>query len=435
MNQQRWFGKAGSAFVASACLAAAAPVFGQAEQTTVFVSNNGNLRGGVTSFFIDSDGSLIHPQYLETGQRDSLSDPCPGCNAYSMAISPNGKYLVMGHPSSDIHPRHISIIRVHADASLELVGLWPVVGSPLDVAWLSNEHIAVTVPSGVNNGFRVHQFDEDANTLVQIDIEITNGFTGYFAVDHANQRLFTERTGQLYSYEIKPDGTVDLVDSMAMPTYTLGLGLSPDGSHLYAGAGISGGGNAIPGILIGETGMLHLMPDSPFTSPGASPKQVVVADNNPFAIAGHGTDATVRTFFIDQESGALAPTGHFFDVGLQGSLGNVGTMGDLVFFTDNTTAIDGIRGVYSFTLGPDGSLTQNGDVADTLGIAPRDVVTWTVATCAADLSGDGSVGVPDLLALLGEWGNCPGCDSDLDGDGSVGVPDLLALLADWGECK
>src|SRR5690606_15636651 len=87
MNQQRWFGKAGSAFVASACLAAAAPVFGQAEQTTVFVSNNGNLRGGVTSFFIDSDGSLIHPQYLETGQRDSLSDPCPGCNAYSMAIS------------------------------------------------------------------------------------------------------------------------------------------------------------------------------------------------------------------------------------------------------------------------------------------------------------------------------------------------------------
>ncbi len=55
-------------------------------------------------------------------------------------------------------------------------------------------------------------------------------------------------------------------------------------------------------------------------------------------------------------------------------------------------------------------------------------------SCAADLTGDESVGVPDLLALLAEWGECPGCPADLTGDDTVGVPDLLALLAAWGDC-
>ncbi len=56
-----------------------------------------------------------------------------------------------------------------------------------------------------------------------------------------------------------------------------------------------------------------------------------------------------------------------------------------------------------------------------------------------DLDGDGSVGVQDLLLLLGAWGSCddctPGksmCFGDLDGDCTVGVADLLILLANWG---
>jgi hypothetical protein len=53
----------------------------------------------------------------------------------------------------------------------------------------------------------------------------------------------------------------------------------------------------------------------------------------------------------------------------------------------------------------------------------------------ADIDGDGTVGVTDLLALLAAWGPCPPppgpCAADLDGDGTVGVTDLLALLAAW----
>lgn len=51
---------------------------------------------------------------------------------------------------------------------------------------------------------------------------------------------------------------------------------------------------------------------------------------------------------------------------------------------------------------------------------------------AGDLDGDGSVGIADLLILLGDWGACPGCQADLDGDGAVGITDLLQLLANWG---
>ena len=52
-----------------------------------------------------------------------------------------------------------------------------------------------------------------------------------------------------------------------------------------------------------------------------------------------------------------------------------------------------------------------------------------------DLDGDGTVGVTDLLILLGNWGPCPpkgACPADLNGNGSIGVKDLLILLGNWG---
>ena len=59
----------------------------------------------------------------------------------------------------------------------------------------------------------------------------------------------------------------------------------------------------------------------------------------------------------------------------------------------------------------------------------------SVPDLGADLDGDGSVGVSDLLILLGNWGpcaDCGDCPADLDGNCTVGVSDLLILLANWG---
>ena len=53
---------------------------------------------------------------------------------------------------------------------------------------------------------------------------------------------------------------------------------------------------------------------------------------------------------------------------------------------------------------------------------------------AADLNGDGIVGIGDFLTLLAAWGPCPGqgaCPADFDDDGFVGINDFLLLLSLW----
>ncbi len=57
--------------------------------------------------------------------------------------------------------------------------------------------------------------------------------------------------------------------------------------------------------------------------------------------------------------------------------------------------------------------------------------------CPADLNGDGTVGIIDVLLLLAAWTGpnetcC--CPEDLNGDEHVVITDLLILLAAWGPC-
>jgi hypothetical protein len=56
--------------------------------------------------------------------------------------------------------------------------------------------------------------------------------------------------------------------------------------------------------------------------------------------------------------------------------------------------------------------------------------------CEGDADRNGSVGFPDLLLVLSNWGPCDGdpCLADVTFDGDVGFADLLAVLAGWGPC-
>ena len=91
----------------------------------------------------------------------------------------------------------------------------------------------------------------------------------------------------------------------------------------------------------------------------------------------------------------------------------------------------------------------NGDGCDDLAIGysgePSIVVFYANCNkgpaCPADITGDNSVGVADLLAVINQWGACPAppaaCDADiapLGGDGAVNVMDLLAVVNGWGAC-
>jgi len=82
---------------------------------------------------------------------------------------------------------------------------------------------------------------------------------------------------------------------------------------------------------------------------------------------------------------------------------------------------------------------------DVIFVTPPDEVIdvdWSdivdVSGCEADVypegSGDGVVGVDEVLALLGDWGGS-GSPFDVNGDGTIGVDDLLAVLEAWGPCS
>ncbi|HRQ75608.1 MAG TPA: beta-propeller fold lactonase family protein [Phycisphaerales bacterium] len=432
------------ALAASMSLCAAASA--QSKNPAIFVANNGNLEGSVTSMLVNPDGSLTFVQKLVTGTAPNTSNPDWGTNCYSIAISPDGRHLAIGHASADSMPGRMTIMSVNTDATIVQQGAFNIPRTPMSIVWLDDEHIAVTeTRSSGTNRVRVYHYAWEEAELTLTDFEPTGSFTSSLALHASGQYLFPQNSlggASISSFKVNPGGTLDFVQTVGTGgTYPLGLGTSPNGRWLYAGGGISSGGKAIIGYDIDpNTGMLTVQPGSPYTSPGSSPKQVVVSSDNAYAIAGHGTDATVRTFSIHPSTGALTPTGFFFDVGVQGSLGDLTIMGDLLFVPDRDTIFDGIRGVYSFTLNANGSLTQNGPIVDTQGIGPNAIAAWPGKTgpapCLADLNGDQSVDVQDLLTLLSSWGKCGGfCPADLNGDNAVDVLDLLILLAAWGPCR
>jgi len=51
---------------------------------------------------------------------------------------------------------------------------------------------------------------------------------------------------------------------------------------------------------------------------------------------------------------------------------------------------------------------------------------------AGDVTGDGSVDVEDLLAVLEAYGRCPCCPADLNESGIIDVDDLLTVIGGWG---
>jgi 6-phosphogluconolactonase (cycloisomerase 2 family) len=424
-----------------ACLPAMAPfAAAQSSSPAVFVSNNGNLEGSVSSFHVESDGTLTLVQKLVTGTRESTQDPCPGCNSYEISLSPNGRWLATGHAAGEDLFEQVTIYEVAADATMLVRTTAPIPGSVLDVQWLSDTVLAVTRTDFGASGVQTYTFDGLSLTLA--DDVATGGFTTYLAAHPTLPVLYAQDSNSPYSiqaYDVAPNGVLTIIDTeFTGSTFPLELAVTHDGTKLYAAGGISNGGDKVIGLRVGGDGSLSPLGGSPFVSPGASPSNTFASDDDKYLLVGHGTDATVRTFGIDPLTGGVAPTGFVFDVGLQGTLGDVRTSGDLVFMTDNSTAIDGIRGIYSFTLGPDGSLASNGPIVSTDGIGPRAIAAWQPAPCPGDIApagGDGMVDISDLLALLAAWGPCPPpCDPDLDGDGLVDIADLLDLLEGWGPC-
>jgi formylglycine-generating enzyme required for sulfatase activity len=68
-----------------------------------------------------------------------------------------------------------------------------------------------------------------------------------------------------------------------------------------------------------------------------------------------------------------------------------------------------------------------------LAVAAAAPAAHAQTACDADIDGNGTVGAPDLKAVLGAWGPCASCAADVDDSGVVDGDDLGAVLSLWGE--
>tara|TARA_Y100001933_G_scaffold159482_1_gene157710 strand:+ start:69 stop:1373 length:1305 start_codon:yes stop_codon:yes gene_type:complete len=380
----------------------------QAEFPAIFVANNGNLEGSVSTMRIEADGSLTFVSKVVTGTRSSTSQPCPGCNTYAIDITPDGRFLATAHAAGS-STENLTVYAVAPDGSLTVVEELPLAQGGLDIQWINNELLALPLTDlSLTNRVRLFRLDED-NQLTEIDSAVTGSFNTSIAV-HPNRRwLYANdslgsNTVRVFDTE---GGSLTLIQTLSLPNYGVAIEVDPSGQYLYAAGGISNGGNSFAGYAIDPAdGSLSPLAGSPYTSPGASPKGFAFSEDSDFLYVSHGTDATIRGFSLDPD-GIPTSTGFSFDVGLQGSLREMNTLGNLLFALDETTAIDGVRGAYSFTIDPStGNLTPlPGSPVDTQGISPNDVVAWAGANPAcnpADLAAPfGVLDLADVQAFVG----------------------------------
>ncbi len=401
-----------------------APAAAQTSSPTVFVTNDGNNEGAVTSFGFNTDGTLRMLDRLVIG---TGSDP--GTNATAIDISADGAWLATGHATA-FTEEQLTIIEVAPDGTLSITGEFLVpYGTPLDVAWIDSEYLAVATSDfgGLENGVVIYRWDD--GRLEEVDRAQFGSFTTNLLMDRRQRVLYAQNSpfsgGDVRGFAVDAEGQLELVNISPTGTnFPLGMGISPDGERLYAACGISGSRHDIVAFDVNVGGSLEFDFRSPFLSPGDSPKLVKVSDDGRWLFAGHGADATLQGFEI--EGGSLFPTGVSFDVGLQGSLGDAEILGDTIIVTDNTTAIDGISGVYAFRLETDGTITQLGDIADSGGTQPDQIAVWPGDSCRADLTGDGELDFFDFLEFQNLFA-AGDPRADFTGDGVLDFFDFLAF--------
>ncbi|NOG53912.1 MAG: hypothetical protein HND57_06220 [Planctomycetes bacterium] len=348
---------------------------GQSTEPAVFITTYPNAtQGKITSFTMADDGMLTLVGVYDTSDT----------GAQTISLAPDGRHLAMAHGTANGQVEQLDIFAINSDATLSFVLTELVPDSPLDVAWLRSDLLAV-VQTDFPSTVGIYAFDEVNATLIEIDREDSGSFSSnVISHPHGRYVFVNDSSGNKVSaFEVSDvDGTITPTAASATSgMYPLGMGTTSTGGRLYVGGGISGGGDKVHGYAVSfDDGSLTALPGSPYTSPGDSPKLAVATPDDRYLFVGHGSDATVRSFRIESD-GSITSLGRSFDIGLQGTLGDIAMLDDYMLVTDNSSAVDGKSGVYVFRVNSDGSFSMVGsDLFDTQTSTPNTMAVWNPET-------------------------------------------------------
>lgn len=388
----------------------------QPDEPTLFVAHYYSLGATVVTYVINSDGTL------------TMADSAPsGVWSDSLAVSPDGSRLAVGNPAGSDDGSSSTdeayFYNINADSTLTLIGSATIPESPLAMTWIDNDTIAILKSDLSNSVINTYDVNFAGPVLTLVDSESTGGFATNFANDRSRSLLFTQDSfaNTIIRYSYDDAGNLTAAGTTTQGSYPLDVTLSADNAYLYSAGGISSNRDKVTGFTVNDTGNptpLAALPGSPFVSAGNSPSNIAVMPAGDFLFVGHGTDATVRGFATDK--GSLTPTNAFFDVGGQGSIGDMTAYDDLLFVTDDTLESGGERGVIVFRVEANGDLTQIGPIYDTGTPRPEgDLIVWAPESdaCLADVNGDGMLTPADFTAWINAFNNnLPGCDQNNDGN-------------------
>src|SRR5688572_15480193 len=90
----------------------ASPCQGQSSDPAIFVVNNGSAGSSVSSFRVNADGTLTYADTVV---------PTAQLNPQTIDVSPNGRWLCVGHGSDSVSPDHLTFIEVASDATMSIV--------------------------------------------------------------------------------------------------------------------------------------------------------------------------------------------------------------------------------------------------------------------------------------------------------------------------
>jgi len=436
-----------------AVLGLQAIAFGQASNPTLFVTDHiptnpqfGNF-GTVTALQVNGDGTL-------TELSSAFTNDLP----YELALSPNGRWLAVGHASA-LLDEDLIIYRVNADATLEMWAVETVRSSPFEIVWRDNETLIMLETENGDSGVATYHFDPNApliSRIEQIDAIGTGIFSSHLVL-HPNKRWLYVPDSPLFGtssirfIDVADDGTLTEQQTLVTVPFALDVKITPNGRNLYMVTGA--GDESIAGFNIDPfSGTLSEQTFSPYAVSAGAPSALDISDDGLLLVAFHGATETLTSYSISIDDGFLQDTLNSFNIGGNGIFEAIELLGNTLYVTKNANG-DEDAAILTFNVDSQfGSfLPLGGPVA--FGTRPYFMEAWVpLPIVLGDLNSDQLVNqldIPPFVAtLLGEPaepdhpqradmnqdGNADGLDIDLFIQTVLFVPTLGGCCLDSFQC-